>query len=122
MRLENNYYMLESMHMGGRCGVFRIRLCPECMVFKGHFPGYPVCPGVCNIQMIKECCERLTGVRLTISSIKKCRFTAVATPTDTPELYVTLSLAPVENGYLVAAHISDDNRQYVEFKGEMVRG
>ncbi|MGN0281037.1 MAG: beta-hydroxyacyl-ACP dehydratase [Prevotella sp.] len=121
MRLEEDYYIYESTHMGGRCGVFHIKYCPECAVFKGHFPGNPICPGVCNIQMIKECCEKLTGESLIISNINKCRFTAVTTPEGTPELYVTLSLAPVEGGYIVVAHLSDDNQQYINFKGEMRR-
>ena len=30
-------------------------------IFKGHFPGNPVMPGVCMIQIIKELTEEATG-------------------------------------------------------------
>ncbi|MFS2716174.1 beta-hydroxyacyl-ACP dehydratase [Bacteroides uniformis] len=78
MKLENNYYKLISMHSDGTSGVFHLSLRLDCEVYRGHFPGNPVCPGVCNIQMIKECAERLTGQRLHISRIRRCRLTAVA--------------------------------------------
>lgn len=119
MILTNNYYKLISTHRDGMTGVFRIVLCPDCEVYKGHFPGNPVCPGVCNIQTIKECAERLTGCRLHISSIYRCRLTAVATPTLCPELLVEISLQPVDNSYAITATISDEKRIYMNYKGEM---
>ncbi len=119
MKLENNYYKLISMHSDGTSGVFHLSLRPDCEVYRGHFPGNPVCPGVCNIQMIKECAERLTGQRLHISRIRRCRLTAVATPTACPELTVKIDLQPVENGYAVIATVGDARRTYMDYKGEM---
>lgn len=119
MKLENKYYELISMHCGGTCGVFHLALRPDCEVYRGHFPGNPVCPGVCNIQTIKECAERLTGCRLHIRSIRRCRLTAVATPAVCPELTVKIDLLPTEDGYSVTATVSDAERMYMDYKGEM---
>ncbi len=119
MKLENNYYELISMHSDGTSGVFHIALRPDCEVFRGHFPGNPVCPGVCNIQTIKECAERLTGQRLHIGSIRRCRLTAVATPATCPELEVRINLLPTETGYDITATVSDTRRTYMDYKGEM---
>lgn len=119
MNLKNNYYELIGMHSDGTGGVFHIALRPECEVYRGHFPGHPVCPGVYNIQTVKECAERLTGRRLHIGSIRRCRLTAVATPAVCPELTVTISLLPTENGYSVTATVGDKERMYMDYKGEM---
>ena len=119
MKLENNYYELISMHCGGTGGVFHFTLRPDCEVYRGHFPGNPVCPGVCNMQMIKECAERLTGQRLHIGSIRRCRLTAVATPAACPELTVKIDLQPVGDGYTVTATISDARQTYMDYKGKM---
>ncbi len=119
MYLENNYYKLISMHNDGLSGVFHIALCPDCDVYRGHFPGNPVSPGVCNIQTVKECAEKLTGKRLHINSIRRCRLTAVATPTVCPELEIKINLMPTETGYVITSTVSDNTRTYMELKGEM---
>lgn len=119
MRLENNYYDVINMHTNGMSGTFYIALRPDCDVYRGHFPGNPVCPGVCNIQTIKECAEMLVGHGLRITVIHRCRLTAVATPSACPELTVKVSLLPSEDGLAVTASILDDGRTYMDFLGEM---
>ncbi len=119
MHLENNYYKLICMQSNGLSGVFHIALCPDCDVYRGHFPGNPVSPGVCNIQTIKECAEKLTGQQLQISSIRRCRLTAVATPATCPELDVKINLTPTEIGYNITSTVSDTEHTYMELKGEM---
>ncbi len=119
MHLENNYYELVSMRTDGTDGVFCIALRPGCEVYRGHFPGNPVSPGVCNMQTVKECAERLAGKRLHIQSIRRCRLMAVVTPVACPELEVRISLAATEAGYEIAATVSDAQRTYMELKGEL---
>lgn len=121
MRLEHHYYELDSMHTGGRHGRFHIALRPDCEVYRGHFPGNPVCPGVCHIQTVKELTERLTGCRLRIRSIRLCRLKAVATPSACPELCVDISLSDTDGGLLVEARMADAERTYMDFKGEMTK-
>lgn len=119
MLLENRYYEITDIRTTSREGMFRIRLLPDCDVYRGHFPGRPVCPGVCNIEVIKECAVLLSGRKLSISTIRQCRFTTVASPSICPELDVAVSLLPAGDGYVVSARISDKERTYVEYKGNM---
>lgn len=119
MKLENYYYELVSMHGDATGGMFHIALRQDCDVYRGHFPSNPVCPGVCNIQVIKECAERLVEKELHIGSIRRCRLTAVATPSACPELDVKISLTPTEAGYGITATVSDTGHTYVDYKGEM---
>lgn len=120
MLLENKYYKLIDKHTEEGNAVFRLALVPTCDVYRGHFPGHPVCPGVCGIELIKECTMMLTGQQLRINTINKCRFTAVASPAQCPELTVTLVIAPKDNGYTVEARIVDSEKLYIEYKGNMV--
>lgn len=119
MLLQNTYYEITDAGTDSREGVFRIRLLPGCEVYRGHFPGHPVCPGVCNIEMIKECAMLLTGRKLFISTIRQCRLTAVASPSICPEVDVTVGIRPVEEGFVVSARISDKEKTYMEYKGNM---
>ncbi len=123
MKLEGNYYTLLGEERQGEGTVtFRISLLPECDIYRGHFPGNPVCPGVCNMQTIKECAEKVTGKQLRVSSVRQCRLKAVATPAICSELEVKVSVEqqPGDDArYTVVASISDAKCVYMDYKGEM---
>lgn len=120
MLLENKFYQVLSVQTASANeAVYEVELCADCEVYEGHFPGRPVSPGVCNIEMIKECACLLTGQDLRITTIKQCRLTAIASPQVCPRVQVWVSLSPVESGYALLARISDVQTTYMEFKGEL---
>jgi len=140
----NDYYKIESHDVEGDEHDYCITLLPDNCVYAGHFPGNPVSPGVCNIQMIKECAELLSGQSLFLAFIDKCRFSAVITPQTTPQLRLRLRLSETEatgnmkpagqqqqlyesgrmgpdtKTYKVHAFLYDEITTYIEFKGEFV--
>ena len=121
MKFEDYYYKVYSMHTDWTYSMTEhIAFLPGCDIFGGHFPGHPVCPGACNIQLIKDVAQRLTGHKLLVSAIRQCRFTALLTPDTCPEVDVQVDItARTEAGYSITAHISDERQTYVEFKGDM---
>ena len=121
MLLKDNYYkLIKENRLDANNGVFLLSLYPQADVYRGHFPQKPVCPGVCNIETIRECAEMLTGYDLFIKTIKQCRLTAVASPQICPLIDVTVSVARIEgtNSYNVIAKIADKETTYMELKGE----
>ncbi len=121
MLLDNKFYRIVSEKRDGNNAVFKVAILPDCDVYQGHFPGDPVCPGVCNIETIKECVQRLLGHDVTMTAIKQCRLTAIATPTVCPEVDINIQTTPAANGYYtILADIKDNNQTYMEFKGTMV--
>ncbi len=121
MRLEQDYYETMVARLNGPTGMFVVRLKSNCDVYQGHFPGQPICPGVYNIQLVRECAERLTRRSLRIHSIQRCRLIALLTPIPDRELIVCIQLAPLDEGYACQATISDVQQTYVEFKGKLVK-
>lgn len=121
MRLEQDYYETMIARLNGLTGLFVVRLKNDCSVYQGHFPGEPVCPGVYNIQLIRECAERVARRKLRIQSIQRCRFTARLTPTPDRELTVSIQFTPLDERYACQAILSDAQQTYVEFKGEFVK-
>lgn len=119
MLLRGHYYKIDGWSTEEGETTFRVDLLPDCDVYRGHFPGKPVCPGVCNVQMLKECAEVLTGRRLTITAIRQCRFTAVASPGRCPWVDISLRAEPLAEGYAVTARIAAGSTTYLDFKGEM---
>lgn len=119
--LENKYYrIIRAERQADSSAVFRVALPSDCEVYRGHFPGRPVCPGVCQVELVRQCAARLTGCKLLIRSIALCRFLAVASPETCPEMDVTIGLQPVgEQAWQVTARLSDNRVTYMEFKGEV---
>ena len=83
------YYHILSSEITTDARVFRVALNADCEVYQGHFPGEPVCPGVCNIQMIKECTEMLLQggadmPSILLSPTKQCRLPTLVTPQQHP--------------------------------------
>lgn len=124
MLLKDKFFtVLHEEHLTANDAVYLCELKADCNVYEGHFPGKPVSPGVCNIEMIRECAEMLTGCDLKIDTIKQCRLTAVASPSICPKVDVKVSVAAVEgtNNYNVVATIADAERNYMELKGTFVK-
>ena len=67
-------------------------------VFKGHFPGNPIMPGVCMIQIIKELTEAITKSTLIIQTLANVKFMALINPEATPELRLELDITTTEEG------------------------
>lgn len=76
--------------------IARINLNKDHDIFKGHFPGNPVTPGVCMMQIVKELTEEFTGKKLFLKSASNIKFMAIINPFETPEL--TLQMDISENG------------------------
>ena len=121
MLLKDKYFKVQQENiLTPLHGVYLIALLPDADVYRGHFPHKPVCPGVCNIETIRECAEMLTGKNLLIKTIKQCRLTAVATPEVCPLVDVTVMLTPNQDSsaYIIQASIADAETTYMELKGE----
>ena len=66
-------------------------------VFKGHFPGNPIMPGVCMIQIIKELTEKITNETLMIQTLANVKFMALINPENNPELRLELDITMTED-------------------------
>lgn len=98
MQLENQLY--EIIESGDK--VFRLRLLPESVIFKAHFPGFPVLPGVCMVRVVTELAEKILCCRLSLSEMRNVKFLGVVSPVDTPEVDFTFDHLQI-SGHEVAA-------------------
>ena len=74
-----------------------IRLLPESPVYQGHFPGYPITPGVCLVEIALELMEEMAdqvghdGGKVRLVAAKNIKFTNPVLPTETTELRFNLA-------------------------------
>lgn len=60
-------------------------------IFEGHFPGLPVVPGVCMLQMVREIMEDYTGKELNIKEADNMKFLSVINPEQNSEIEVLVN-------------------------------
>lgn len=70
--------------------------------FAGHFPEFPVLPGVVQVGWSREFCDRLFGGRHIIKGMRRVKFMRLVTP----GIPVTLELS--QDGNRIAFHYFDD--------------
>lgn len=120
MLLENKYFKIEHTQAGDGQAQVHVRLLADCDVYRGHFPGNPVSPGVCNMEMVRECFATVIGTEPRIQTIDRCRLTAIASPAICPELDVSLAWTHDDGAWHLTASLSDDKQQYLDFKATLV--
>lgn len=118
--LLNNYYTIAGERNEGGKDIYDIILNPASEIYKGHFPGMPVAPGACNIQMLTECASKVTGKELMIDAVSKCKFRSLIALQDGNLLRLEMQLEEEKQGtYTIDAKIFRDTVTCVEFKGEL---
>lgn len=78
-------------------------------IFKGHFPGNPVMPGVCMMQIIKEITEQIIGYSVTLTQSNNIKFMALINPEVTPLLRLEFEITEADNEIKVknTTHFND---------------
>ncbi len=100
MLLRNNLYTVTQKEVDGLKGHFVLELNPSCFIYQAHFPGEPITPGVCIVQMGKELLEELLEehiqkkVGLEICKVKNVKFLSVISPNETT--VITYQMKKVE--------------------------
>ena len=108
MLLKNSLYTITAKETGdGTSATFGLRLDPECFIYKAHFPGQPITPGVCIVQTGKELLEEMTGKQLDIVYVKNVKFLSIVSPEDTTVLSYSINkVSWSEDGQEVKAQMA----------------
>lgn len=88
-----DFYTLQSYEKTANGNyIAYIRLNKDHEIFKGHFPGNPVTPGVCMMQIVKELTEEFTDTKLFLRTASNVKFMAIINPFETPDLKLQLDI------------------------------
>ncbi len=102
MLRDNFYTRLSAASNAESSGEVRIRLNDKHPVFEGHFPGMPVVPGVCMMQIVKEQLEDRLKRKLSLKHAAAMKFMAVINPLQEPELSVKTDFVSGPDGTVMA--------------------
>ena len=86
MKLQNSLYCIRSKAVTDAFVRYDIHLDASHLIYQAHFPGDPITPGVCIIQIAKELLEDHLGRHLEIQIVKNVKFLNVISPLETPDI------------------------------------
>lgn len=87
-------------------------------IFDGHFPGQPVVPGVCMMQMVKEVTETVLGKELQLTKAAELKFLKIIDPNETRIIQIQLRYDTEEDGVIsFVASLFKDSSTYFKIKG-----
>lgn len=98
MKLRDSLYTIVSESKGEGRHDFNIKLDPEHFIYKAHFPGEPITPGVCIMQIAKELLEEAVSESLTLSCVKNIKFLRIISPDDVTDICYSLAKIAREDG------------------------
>ena len=118
MKLKNNLYTIKNKQLvlptAGEAasdkialaGSYELELNPSCFIYQAHFPGEPITPGVCIMQMGKEVLEDVLEKPLQVASVKNIKFLSIISPKETTSIIYQLKKVELsEDGQSVKAQL-----------------
>lgn len=120
--LNNDFFYTRSVNTADGSIIAEIQLNPDHHIFKGHFPGQPVVPGVCQVQIIKELAESVLGKSLQLKTADHIKFLSVIIPDKDAFIKADIKYTNNEAGVAFTASLTKDEKICLKMKGVLVSG
>lgn len=121
MLLENFYKIIHRKEREDGKREIEIELNPGHALYQGHFPGQPVVPGVCTLQMIKESAEQIVNRPLQYVQIASSKFLSAINPLETPLLQLFIRLEETEEHlFKLQAEGICNGKEFIKLKATLM--
>ena len=115
MKLRDNLYSISDVQQAPESVTHSILLNKDCIIYQAHFPGMPITPGVCIVQIAEELLSDYLQKPLQLTSIRNAKFLSILKPTDHVVL-VHLKAIKQAKGTVSAQAVIDDGEDTVYAK------
>jgi 3-hydroxyacyl-[acyl-carrier-protein] dehydratase len=85
-----------------------VMLAAEHSIYRGHFPGNPVVPGVCSLQMIIESAGKALGYPVIMINMPVVKFLDMIRPAHNKTLEIDLI---IDDGLALKGTVSSEERK-----------
>ena len=119
--LSGDFFYITSLDQeGGKINAI-LEINANHKIFGGHFPGQPVVPGVCMMQMVKEILESVLSQNTRLVSAGHLKFLTVIDPTENNMIHAELKYSAGENGQIkVVASLVNESVIYFKMNGVFI--
>jgi len=118
--LKGSLYKIVSLEQKDNAIKAVIEINKDSDIFSGHFPGQPVLPGACMLQMVKEILESTFDKTLRLKKADQIKFLRVVDPVADGTLKLELNYAVEGAEIKVTANMVSAESVCFKFKGTFV--
>ena len=113
MKLLNEFFGMVSKDSADGTLRCKVKLNPEHYIYQAHFPGNPVTPGVCLVQIAAEILGQEYGKSFMLTLLKNIKFRKIVLP-DVEPTFVFTKMAFDGDLFNTSVSIEDEETQYVK--------
>ena len=118
MLFEGKLYTIVTMEGKGEILNASVLIMRDHPVFDGHFPGNPVLPGVCTLQIAGELLSKYLDQKLILIKSDNIKFMSLVIPTGNTILNYEISLSQqLENVLSVKCAVTSNEVDVLKMKG-----
>ncbi|MCR4995280.1 MAG: hydroxymyristoyl-ACP dehydratase [Bacteroidales bacterium] len=122
MILMNDFFKVLSATQDEASSTYEIALNPEHFIYKAHFPGNPITPGVCQLGIVEELLSQQTGQPLLLSHVNNIKYMSIISPLNSPTLQVRFSrLQPTDDGYSLQVLMANEQASFTKMSLQFTR-
>ncbi|MEI6124872.1 MAG: 3-hydroxyacyl-ACP dehydratase [Bacteroidota bacterium] len=115
--LLHSFFKIVSTTQQSEKNLVEVEINASHKIFEGHFPGNPVVPGVCLVQMIRETIEVLQHKTFRLKKADEIKFMNMVVPPQNCKLTLEIQQrTKTENPYAYSVIITDGQTVFLKTK------
>jgi 3-hydroxyacyl-[acyl-carrier-protein] dehydratase len=122
MTLLNDFFFILQQELASDSVKAKISINQHHKIFEGHFPGMPVVPGVCMVQIISEIMEAVAGKQVRLTEADTIKFLSMMTPKENKEIEVTINYVEESGRFFINASLFSGSLIFFKLKGVLTKG
>jgi len=92
MKQLEGFFSILTYETRGEMIDTQIEFDAEHIVYKGHFPGFPVTPGVIQLKIVHDLLEKHLGQKIKLQKVSNAKFLNIINPEKTPRIHIHIEL------------------------------
>lgn len=94
--LLQDFFKIINADIAENAALVEVELNPQHAVFQGHFPGYPITPGVCVTQIAVDLFSHIQQREFGMTKAKSIKFIHIIKPEENPRVHYQLNWEQVD--------------------------
>jgi len=117
MTLLNDFFFILLQEPSPNLVKAKITINEHHKIFEGHFPGIPVVPGVCMVQIILEIMEAVIRKPVRLTESDTIKFLTVMSPKENKEIDVSIDYTAERGRFLINASLFSGSVIFFKLNG-----
>jgi len=118
--LLNDFFTFTDLEAEENVVKANIQLNAGHAIFQGHFPGQPILPGVCMMQIVKEVVESYLDKNIRLQKANDLKFLSFVDPNQNSQIQIELKINTDGQQIPVEARLLDNATVLFKFIGVFI--